>query len=66
MLRITVERERKGWSRTKLGYEAKIHPAAIGQIEAGKLLPCLAYQARLERVLGIPCKELLKDCEGER
>jgi len=58
---LTKEREKRGWSRTKLGYKSKIPPAQIGQIELGNLRPCPAYSRRLEKVFGIPCDKLLAE-----
>ncbi len=47
MLRLTIERERRGWSRTELGRLARLHPARVGQAESGHVRP---YPVELERL----------------
>ena len=39
MKRLTVLREGRGLTRTKLGFAAEVHPARIGEIELGRLVP---------------------------
>ena len=47
MLQLTIERERRQWSRTELGRLARIHPARVGQAESGHVRP---YPVELERL----------------
>jgi len=44
---ITREREARGWSRTELGRQARIHPARVGQAENGRVVP---YDVELQRL----------------
>lgn len=62
-LRLSVERERRGWSKTRLGFECKIANSIIGKLEAGKLYPYPAYKNRLSEVFGIDGDELFKEVE---
>ena len=61
MLRLTLEREKRGWSKAELAYEVRLHPSIIGQLEAGKLFPYQAYRDKLGKVFGIPGDELFKE-----
>lgn len=45
--RITQEREKAGYSRTKLGARSDVHPARVGQIENGR---CIPYDPELKRL----------------
>ena len=47
MIRLTVERERRQWSRAELGRQARIHPARVGQIENVRAVP---YPVELDRL----------------
>ena len=49
MIALTKAREAAGWTRFKLGAEARIHPARVGQIESEKTVP---YPVELERLAG--------------
>lgn len=61
MLRLTVERVRRGWSKTELGFRAKIHPNVIGQLESGRLKPFDPWKRKLEKTLEVPAEELFKE-----
>jgi len=50
--RITQERESKNWTRAKLGAESDLHPAGVGQIESGRVIPEPVQLARLAKALG--------------
>jgi ribosome-binding protein aMBF1 (putative translation factor) len=52
MLKLTVERETRDWSRTELGRRARIHPARVGQAERGRVVPYPVELARLAKALG--------------
>ena len=47
MIRLTIEREQRQWSRAELGRLARIHPARVGQAENGHVRP---YPVELERL----------------
>jgi len=57
--KLTVLREKLGWSKTKLGFAAQVHPAQVGKIEGRrvKAYPCEA--ARIAQALGAAVDELL-------
>ena len=47
MIVLTREREAVGWTRFRLGSEARIHPARVGQFENLKAQP---YPPELQRL----------------
>jgi transcriptional regulator with XRE-family HTH domain len=47
MLRITVLRNEKGWSRSELARRAKLQPSDISKIENGRMRP---YDGQLRRI----------------
>ena len=44
---ITSERMQHRWSRAELGRQARVHPARVGQIESGRVVP---YDRELARI----------------
>jgi transcriptional regulator with XRE-family HTH domain len=69
MLRLTEERQRRGWSQARLARAARIDQAMMSRIEGGKLRPYACQLRRLARALGWPAgraDELLADVAGER
>lgn len=65
MLRLTLEREKRGWNKTQLAFEARLHPSIIGQLEAGKLYAYPAYKKRLASVFGIPAEMLFEEVNAD-
>jgi len=63
MLRLTYERQKKGLSKTKLAFLAKIHPADIGKLESGKLYPYPGFKKKLSEALGIDGEELFEEVD---
>ncbi len=61
MKRLTVEREKRGWTKTELAFRSKIHPADIGKLEAGKTYLWKPWAEKLEAVFQMSGDELLKD-----
>lgn len=61
MLRLTYEREKRGWTKTQLAFEARVHPAALGKYESGKAKPYKPDAIKLEAVFGLSIAELLKE-----
>ncbi len=51
MLILTKEREARGWSRAELGRRSRIHPATIGKVELGRLIPYEVEISRIARAL---------------
>lgn len=45
--RITKERQARGWTKTELGRRARLHPARVGTIENGRVVP---YDVELRRL----------------
>lgn len=65
MYLLTAARQSKGWSRAELGRRARIHPADIGKLEAGRIFPWPAWRQRLAEALEIPAAELFREVEDE-
>ena len=65
MLRLTQERERRGWSRSELARRARIQAPALGQVELGKMAAWPGWRRRLSRVLKVPADELFKEVTSE-
>ena len=61
MLRLTLEREKRGWTKFQLATKASVHPSVIGQLEAEKLHPYPSYVEKLAEVFNIPGEELFKE-----
>jgi transcriptional regulator with XRE-family HTH domain len=47
--RITRERLARGWTKTELGRQARLHPARVGTIENSRVVP---YDVELLRLAG--------------
>lgn len=60
-IRLTIEREQKGWTKMKLGFETDIHPSVIGKLEAGKIFAYEPWKEKLSKVFGISSDELFKE-----
>jgi transcriptional regulator with XRE-family HTH domain len=52
--RITKERLAHGWTKTELGRRARLHPARVGTIENGRVVPYEVELRRLARALRWP------------
>jgi transcriptional regulator with XRE-family HTH domain len=63
MLRISLEREKRGWSKTRLGIRADVNPVSIGQIELGRVPAWPAWRKRISQALGVSVEELF-DSDG--
>jgi transcriptional regulator with XRE-family HTH domain len=53
-MRLTVERNRLGWSRSKLAREADLNQATVGAIEARRLIPYDSQLRKIAAALGWP------------
>lgn len=65
MRRLTKLREEQGLNKTKLGQMASVHPAYVGQIESGRVVPYLPTLKRIAKALrfkGDP-EELLREVD---
>jgi ribosome-binding protein aMBF1 (putative translation factor) len=54
MLRLSMERQRRGWSKSELARRARMQPGEVGKIEAGRLRPYGGQLRKLARALGWP------------
>jgi ribosome-binding protein aMBF1 (putative translation factor) len=63
MKRITKERQKRDLTKTELGFETRIHPARIGQIESGKAEPYEPSKKKLEDFFNMSIEELLKEVD---
>ena len=61
MLRLTMERLKRGWTKTELAFESRIHPADIGKMESGKAFAYRPHREKLEAVFCIPADELFQE-----
>lgn len=61
MLRMGVERAKKGLSFTDLSYKVQIHPATLGKLEAEKMIAYEPHKKKLSKFFGVPAEELFED-----
>ena len=67
MLRLTQEREARGWSQAELARRARLHPSELSKIESGRIRPYRPLLRRLARHLRLPAADagrLLDDVSG--
>jgi ribosome-binding protein aMBF1 (putative translation factor) len=65
MYKVTKLRLEKGWSISELARRAKINPADLSRLEAGKIFPYPAWKKRLSRALKVHSEELFKEVNHE-
>jgi transcriptional regulator with XRE-family HTH domain len=66
MLRLTLERKRRGLSQAALSRLTGIHPAVISQLEASRVYPYAGWKRRLSEALGVAGDELFERIDDER
>jgi len=59
--KLTQEREKRAWSRWELAIQARIHPARVGAIENGRVVPYAVELERLAKALGLSNPDTLLD-----
>jgi ribosome-binding protein aMBF1 (putative translation factor) len=64
MLRIRVERLKRGWRQEDLAFYARMAAADVSRIETGRLVPYPTQVARLAKALGLKPAELLEEVGG--
>ena len=64
MVKLKIERLRRGWTQQDLGYHARIAGTDISRIERGWMKPYPSQAARLAEVLGLDPRELLHEMEA--
>ncbi len=52
MLRLSIERERRHWSKAELARRARLDQSAISRIEASRLVPYPTQLTRIAEALG--------------
>ena len=67
MIELTRQREAFGWTKRELGARADLHPARVGTIENGRVVPYHVELERLRRALGYigEAEDLLKDVNDD-
>jgi transcriptional regulator with XRE-family HTH domain len=66
VIRLTVERMRRGWTKARLARAAGLDQSLLSKIEAGRVLPYACELERLAAAIGIEPSEasaLLEDAE---
>jgi putative transcriptional regulator len=63
LLRLELERRKKGLTQRELGEKVGIGPAEISRMESGMSKPFPAHKVRLSEFFGIPGEELFKEVE---
>ena len=63
MKRLVMARESKGWTQTELARRAKLAPATVSRIEAGKIYPGGNTVKALARALRVSVGWLLEEKE---
>ena len=61
MFRLTIEREKLGWSRAELGRRTRIHPSDIGKFESRRLIPYPNQLRKLSETLSVPADKLFEE-----
>jgi ribosome-binding protein aMBF1 (putative translation factor) len=61
MLRMRMERIKRGLTFTDLSYKVQIHPATLGKIETKKMIAYEPHKKKLSKFFGIPAEELFQD-----
>ena len=61
MLRLEVERKKRGWNKLQAAINAKLHPSTYGMLESGKLYPFPGYVCKLETLFGVDGKLLFQE-----
>jgi|TARA_Y100000031_G_scaffold100718_1_gene110445 transcriptional regulator with XRE-family HTH domain len=58
--KIRDYRKRKGWSQEKLGFEAGLHRAYVGQIERGEKKIGLVNLEKFSKAFGISISKIIQ------
>lgn len=69
MMRLTYERQSRGWSKNRLAQEAGITPSDISKIENGRLVPYPKQLEKIAKAIQIPLEDshlLLADIQYEK
>ena len=72
MIRLAIERKRRGWSQSELARQSGVHSTSISLIEGKRLVPGTVQLEKIRVALGVragDARRLLEDVEiteGER
>jgi transcriptional regulator with XRE-family HTH domain len=66
VLRLQMERLRRGWTQVDLAYRAKVTPSEISRIERGQGTPYANQGKRLAKALRLRPNQLLETVDDER
>jgi ribosome-binding protein aMBF1 (putative translation factor) len=61
MLKMQIERIKKGLTFTDLSYHVKIHPSTLGKIESKKMIAYKPHKMKLSKFFNISAEELFQD-----
>lgn len=65
MIRLTEEREARGWSKAELARRARITDSNYCAIENGRREPFEPEKERLSEVLGVQAAKLFKEVDSD-
>lgn len=60
MLRLVLERKRRGWSQMEVCLKTGIHPATLSRLERQQMAVYPGWKQRLAEAFGIPGDELFE------
>lgn len=63
MLKMQIERIKKGLTFTDLSYQVKIHPSTLGKIESKKMIAYEPHKQKLSSFFGLPAEELFQEVD---
>ena len=61
LLRITVERKRRGWRQQDLAFHADVPMAEVSRIESGRMKPYPKHAKQLAKVLKLRPEQLTEE-----
>ncbi len=64
MLNLTVEREKRGWTKSELARRSGVPLAEICRIEGGKIFPYPGWRRKIARAMEMPESELFQEVDG--
>lgn len=65
MLRLVIERKKRGWSQSYLAQRAGIHRPDMNKIERGTVMVYPGWKRKLARVFQMPAAVLFQEVEGD-
>lgn len=65
MLRLTAERQQRGWSQAEVARRTGLHPTTISHLESQDIKPWPSYRKRLARLFGVPPDQLFAERKAE-